>query len=104
MVCDYYFMLEQVFCKGVNKKQAGFREAGLPEVLLFSYGRMIVGLVIRFGLVAEIEFCLSYDNAGEGNECNKVRDCHETVYDIRENPDRFEFQEGTGGNQDDEDD
>ncbi len=46
---------------------------------------------------------LSDDDAGEGNQCDEVRDGHEAVDDIGEDPDGLEFEEGTGCDQRDED-
>ena len=44
------------------------------------------------------------DDACEAQEGNKVRDGHEAVDDICECPDGFEFQEGSGCEDDEEED
>ena len=51
----------------------------------------------------EIAARLVDDDAREGDERDEVRDRHEAVDDVGEDPDRLEFQEGTAGDERDKD-
>ena len=54
--------------------------------------------------MVEILFRFGYDYAGQTKKSDKVRDGHEAVYDIGENPDGLEFKISTGSNENSEDD
>ena len=54
-------------------------------------------------MAVHVLVCLSDDDARECNQRDEVRDGHEAVDDIGEDPDGFELEEGTGGDQRDED-
>ena len=69
------------------------------------YGTFRLGILVGiFSLaIGQVGFCLSDDNTGKCDERDEVRDGHETVYDISQDPDGLELQEGAGGYKDDED-
>ncbi len=54
--------------------------------------------------MSHVKFRFRYDDAGEGNQRDEVRDGHEGVDDIGEDPDGFEFEETAGRDEADEDD
>ena len=54
--------------------------------------------------MVEIFSCLSYDDAGESQKGNQVWNSHETIDDIRQDPDGFKLQECAACDEDDEDD
>ena len=60
-------------------------------------------VLIKFPFAGQVAFGFCHNDAGQGNQGNQVRDGHEAVYDIGQNPDGFEFEETAAGNQCNED-
>ena len=54
--------------------------------------------------MSKVGFGFGYDDTGQADECDEVRNSHEAVYDVRQDPDDVQFQEGTAGDEDDEHD
>ncbi len=64
-------------------------------------GRQVLFLFFQ---MFHIQFRLGDDDAGEGDEGDEVRDGHERVYDVGQDPDGFQFQETARCDEADEDD
>ena len=64
--------------------------------------RVLVCL-LRLAAIVHIFLCLRDDDARERDERDEVRDGHEAVDDVREDPDGFELEERAGGDEHDED-
>lgn len=64
----------------------------------------IIGHIFLFFFqVIEVFFRFCYDDTAQADEGNEVRDSHQTVYDIGQNPDDVEFNEGAAGDEGDKD-
>ena len=60
-------------------------------------------LFVFFMTVRKIKIRFLDDDAGKRDERDEVRDGHEAVHDIREDPDGLKLQEGAGSDECDED-
>ena len=54
--------------------------------------------------MSEVFLRFGYDDAREADEGDEVRNSHEAVYDISQDPDDVEFDESAAGDEGDEDD